>query len=338
MTTLSDEDIDFAADIETELAGGAKPIDQAAQDEADAEAAEVAEEQAKYVREGRRFVKEGADKAKKGESEGEGVQAEPQQAAPPKEKRPTWYKDEYGDWAKLPENFRNALREQERNAAQAIEKHSTAAKAWEPVNKLLEPHLNEMRAAGVEPQQYVSQLINADRFLRQDPVAGLNWIAQQYAGMDVIQLAQWMYDNGQQPQQVDPRDEKIAALEQRLNRFETQGQTAQQQAINKQIADWSADKPDFPAVRLKMAALAKESPGASLDQLYEEARWAHPEIRERILQEREDKRRAELAGKRQAGAQSPRGTPQPNAAPRQPRNKSWDIEADLNETFDELGM
>lgn len=337
MTTLSDEDIDFAADIENELAGGAKSIDQAAQDDADAEAAEVAAEQAKYVREGRRFVKDGADKDKK--AEGEPVQAEQQQAAPSKEKRPTWYKDEYGDWGKLPENFRNALRDQEKAYAQGIAQHSIAAKAWEPVNKLIEPHLHEMRAAGVEPQQYVAQLINADKYLRQDPVAALNWLAQQYTGgMDIYTLAQWMYENNQQPAQPDPVKQELERLRTQVQYLSDLPQQQMRQAVQDQIADWSKDKPDFAAVKPYMAAIAKQNPQASLDQLYEEARWAHPEIRERILQEREDKRRAELAGKRQAGAQSPRGIPQPNAAPRQPKNKSWDIEADLNETFDELGL
>lgn len=307
MSMTDADDFDLEADLAAALDGTAHETPAQAQERETApqegETASEAEERARYVREGRRFVKEGGDKKDGDPAEAADPQ---QQQQPPKEKRPTWYKDEYGDWSKLPENFRNALREQERNAAQAIEKHSTAAKAWEPVNKLIEPHLAELRAAGVEPQQYVSNLINADKYLRQDPVAAMNWLAQQYAGMDVIQLAQWMYDNGQQPEQVDPVQQELAALRAELQQIKQLPVQQRREAAQQQIADWSKDKPDFPAVRQTMAALAKAKPEASLDDLYQEAQWAHPEIRERILQEREGKRLKELQGKRQAGATSPR--------------------------------
>lgn len=336
MSMQSDEDIDFAADLEAALTQQEPAL--AEKEEPENETADEQEERL-YKREGRRFV---AKEEKKEEAEAEAKpEGEPQQAAAPKpEKRPTWYKDEYGDWGKLPENFRNALRDQERHAAQAIEKHSTAAKAWEPVQKAIEPYQQELASMGLNAPQYVGNLIEADKYLRADPVAAINWLAQSYlgAGWDIQALAEWQAQQGYQPQKIDPVKQELEQLRAQMQQLQQAPVRQQQETVQRHIADWAKDKPDFDTVRHTMAALAKQSPEASLDDLYREAQWAHPETRERILAEREGKRLQELKGKRQAGAQTPHGAPAPNAQPRRTRNKSWDIEADLNEAFDEAGL
>lgn len=264
----------------------------------------AAEEQARYVREGRRFVKEPA--AKDGVVAKDGAPAE----QPAKVWRPTWYKDEYGQWDKLSEPLRNALRDQERNASQAIEKHSVAAKSWDQVGQLLAPHRAELAAAGMSEQQYVSNLVNADKYLRDDPVKAMNWLCQSYLGCDVMQLADWMAENNQQPAAVDPVKQQLAALQHEIQTLKAMPQQQARVAADKQIQDWSKDKPDFATVRPLMAALVKQNPEASLDDLYEQACFAHPETRDRILQQREDKRLSELKRARAAGAQSPRvGSP-----------------------------
>ena len=337
MTMPSDDDLDFAADLEAALNGPAPaPIEE------EAPANETAEEQEErlYRREGRRFVAK-EDKAKEEqEAAPEPAQAQ-QQAAPKPEKRPTWYKDEYGDWSKLPENFRNALKEQERHAAQAIERHSTAAKAWEPVQKAIEPYQQQLAAMGMNGPQYVSNLIEADKYLRADPIAALNWLAQSYlgAGWDIQALAEWQAQQGYQAQKIDPVKQELDQLRAQLQQLQEMPIRQRQESAQEQIRQWSQDKPDFEAVKPYMAAIAKQNPNGTLEDWYAAARWAHPEIRERILQEEQDKRVAALKGKRQAGAQTPHGAPMPNAQPRRTRNsKAWDIEADLAEAFDEAGL
>ncbi|HYC63266.1 MAG TPA: hypothetical protein VEC14_00930, partial [Reyranellaceae bacterium] len=73
-----------------------------------------------------------------------------------------------------------------------------------------------------------------------------------------------------------------------------------------------------PTVRQRYAV----DPKATLDALYEQASYAHPQVRERILEERdrarEDQRLKDLKRAREAGAQSPRGG-QPNGALRNQR-------------------
>jgi len=317
MTTQSDEELDLADDIGAALdeLGGAK------------EDAQTEERPARdYNRdEAGKFAAKQAEEAQE--------IAEAQAAGAGKAWKPLWLKQDHGvEWDKLPEPFRKMLEQREREAAQGIEKHSTAAKAWEPVNQMIGARAQEFAAAGVTPQQYVGQLIQADNYLRQDPVAAINWIVQQYLGTDVYALADWMHQQGMQAQQVDPRDQRIQQLEQRLTQFETQGQQAQRAAVERQISDWSRDKPYFADVRQHMAALARANPEATLDQLYEQATWAHPDIRQRIL---EDQRRAEVQRAR-AGRQSPRQGA-PNGELRQQR-AARSIEEDVAAALDEAGL
>lgn len=270
-------------------------------------------------------------------------QAEQQQAVEQQEQqtqpklwRANWYKDEWGAWDKYPEAFRNALRDQERAAQQGIEKFSTAAKAWEPLNEVLKPFEAQLKAQGQTPQQFIGGLVNIYGYLQQDPVQALDWLAQNTLGQGwtIRELARWMEEQGHQGHKVDPLQQELAALKQQVQQLSQAPQTQAREAANRQIAEWAKDKPDFDTVRPIMAALVKQNPEASLDDLYEQARYAHPDTRGRLLQEMEDKRLAALKDKRAAGAQSPRGgTPTQGANPRFAKAKTT-IEEDVAAALD----
>lgn len=341
-----DDDLEAAllADIEAELDGPKAK----AKGEEDGDETE-AEEAARYVREGRRFVKEAKEEPAKAAKE-EPAPAADGEARPAKTWKPLWYKDEYGQWDALAEPLRKALEQREKEAAQGIEKHATAAKAWEPINETLKPHLQELAAMGSNPQQYVGQLIEADKFLRADPVKAINWLVSQYIGQghDVRSLADWMDQNGVQAQRVDPVQQELVTLRQQIAALQSAPRQQYQQTVNQTVTEWSKEKPYFAELQNTIYGLIQGNPSvkeqfrvdpkATLDSLYEQAQWAHPQIRERILQEKEDQRLADVKRARAAGAQSPR----PNAGDgvvRTPRQKGkWDIEGDLNEVFDELGL
>lgn len=258
------------------------------------------EEPAEYVREGRRFVRKNGKETDVGAAEAPKEGAEPPAA---KEAAPLWFKNEYGEWEKLHPDFRKALTQREKDFAQGIEKHSTAAKAWEPINEALRPHMQELAAAGSNPQQYVGQLIEADKYLRKDPVQALNWLAQNYLGQgwDIRALADWMDQQGVQTQKIDPVKQELEQLRQQVQNLSQAPVRQQQEAINKTVSEWSRDKPHFADLeRIMMGQIQADpevrdrfraNPVATLDSLYEQASWAHPVIRERILA---DQRKAEV--------------------------------------------
>lgn len=328
-----DDDLDFAADLEAVLDNdGAQPLEQE-KPEGETESERL------YRREGRRFVPKAEEKAAAETPESDAL-AKPEGEKPAaKPWRPTWYKDEFGPWDKLSENFRNALRDQERNASQAIEKHSTAAKTWEPVLEKFKPYENDLRQMGVTPQQYVDYLVEGQKYILTNPVEGINWLIQEHFGTDIYGLANALYDQQYQPQRIDPMQQQLVALQNQVQSLLNAPQQQAQTQIQQEIADWSRDKPDFEALKPLMTAIANQRPDIStLDELYREAQWAHPQTRERILKEQEDKRIAEAKRARAAGAQSPRGVPSPNGTHRTPKKKGWDIEGDVAEALDELGL
>jgi len=318
---------DLLAELNAALDGAGKPP--AVEGAAEGETPEQKVER-EYVREGRRFVaKEPKEPAAEPAVE---AKTEPKPDAPAKQWKPLWYKEEYGKWETLAEPFRKALETREKEAMQGIEKHATAAKAWEPLAQKLAPYAQELAASGSTPQQYVENLVNADNYLRTNPVEAMNWICQTYLKTDIIGLADWMAANGQQPQRIDPIQQELAAIKSELSQYKQQGQNAQRAALEAQIQDWSKDKPHFADVRELMASLAQApaNRGATLDQLYESALHAHPQLRQRIL---EDQRAAEIAKARAAGATSPRGGAQTNGAARKP---TMTLQEELAARFDGL--
>lgn len=307
---LSEEDL--MADLEAALSGD----DQATpkqREEAETQVAETPQEAEErlYRRDGRRFVAKEAEKEAAKEEPVAKTETKPAEAA--KTWRPLWYKDEFGEWDKLTPSFRDALERREKESFAEIEKRGNAARAWEPVNQLIAPRAQELAAAGATPQQYVASLIEADRYLRSNPVEAVSWIVQQYLGTDVQGLADWMAQQGYQPQRVDPVQQELQQLRQQIQQLASQPQRQERETVSRTISEWSKDKPHYrdlertilgfiqadPSIRERFRA----EPAATLDALYDQAMWAHPQLRQRIL---EDQRKAELAKARAASATSPR--------------------------------
>lgn len=309
--------------------------------------ADVEQEVEKYVRdESGRFTKKQAEEAA---AEAVAPETAPVEAATPeapaKSWRPLWHKNEMGEWEQLPEPLRKAIEQREREAMEGIQKHSTAAKQWEPVAKALEPHMNEIAAQYGSPQEYLTQLHRADVYLRQDPVAALNWLAQQYTGTDLYGVAEWMQQNQYQANKVDPLQQEVQALKKQLEELREAPVRQQREATAKVVTEWAKDKPYYSDLEPYMMGLIQADPSireqfrvnapATLDRLYEAAQYAHPALRERIL---EDQRKREVAAARVRGAQSPRGTPDEGAQPRKQQGKRRKVEDDLREAFDEAGI
>lgn len=242
--------------------------------------------------------------------------------------RPVWYKDEFGDWDKAyPEPFRKALEDRERAFAQAYGEKSTALKAWEPLQQQIAPYEQALRAQGIEPTQFLGQLLHAHNFLTQQPQQAMMWLAQSY-GVDLNQLVGQIQ---QSQDEIDPRTKAIMAelqaVRQELTGFKTQQQTAQQRAqadaearSQAEFTEWVQAKdssgallhPYFEEVQSIMhrLALGYEHAGQqySMDGLYTEACKLHPQVSERILT---DQRKANVSRAR-AGQVSPRGAPAMN--------------------------
>lgn len=261
---------------------------------------------------------------------------EPAAAAPVgKPWSPLWLKDEHGvKWDTMPEPFRKALEQRERETMQGIRDHAHKAKAWEPVEQILAPYAEALRADGLSSAQYVTNLLTLDKNFRADPAATIAHLAQ-VAGLD-------LYDLADKAAGVDPQvaalQQQVADLKAKFEGGQQAGAQASQQAEIQKIADWAGAKdangnllrPYFNEVRLIMAKLSGVDNSLTLDQLYDQAIHAHPETRARVQADQ----RVSVATRARAAQQSPRSAPNGRAQP----SYRLSLEEQIAAGLDEMGI
>lgn len=250
---------------------------------------------------------------------------------------PLWLKPEHGvEWAKLPEPFRKMVEQRERETMQGMRDSAHKAKAWEPVEQFFAPYADQLKQDGQTPVQYVSNLLNIDKQYRENPAQTIAMLAQA-AGVDLYDLADQLADANSDPR-VSHLAQQNAQLQARLDRLESGGRSASQESGIRMVTDWANAKdangnllrPYFNEVRTMMQSMAGVDPNLTLDQLYEQATWAHPETRARIQADQ----RASVTTRARAAAHSPRSAPNGRPQP----GVRLSLEEELAAGLDDMGI
>jgi len=191
----------------------------------------------------------------------------------------SWPEDAKAKWAGVDPELQQTLLQREANWKQAEDQIKGWMKAYEPIEAALGPMRQQLELQGVEPGQYVRQLIAADQFLRTNPQEAVKWIATQY-GADLSQV---------EPADTDPT---LTPLVQEISSLKTQltgMQTAQQQAetarMSMEVENFAKDKPHFEKVRAQMGGLIQGGAAQDLQTAYDMAVWSNPETRAAMLAE-----------------------------------------------------
>lgn len=149
---------------------------------------------------------------------------------------------------------------------------------------------------------------------------------------------------------LDQYGQRIDQLQNRLQSYETNALAQQQQAADQMIENWAKNKPHFAAVRERMGELINAdirrlqanqpalggyilNGNIDLDKAYEDAIWAHPEVRKQIRdeelaqsqQERLQKTRAEVKTAKKASVSIKPAAPTP--PPPAPKKKPGQVES-----------
>ncbi len=270
--------------------------------------------------------------------------AEAKQAVAQGWRPPYWNDEQHTPWGALPEQVRGALEQRERAFYQHLEKLAEQRKPLEPFQGVLErlnPHTEQLRAAGIEPHAFVSQLVDAHSYLSSKPAEALLWLAETY-GVSPADLYNQIMQGQQQQTQADPRyqaiEQEVNGLKQWKSSWEQKEQERLQQeeaermaALHAEVQRWAKDKPHFDAVRDTMSDLMKANPQRynQLDTAYEHACKLHPDIAERI---QADQRKANTSRARAAAAS--RGAPAPGG--RSTSSPKQTVEDTVREALDGL--
>jgi len=245
------------------------------------------------------------------------------QVSPP----PHWKGGAKVDWNKLPATVRESIAEDHKHVAAVM-----------PIKQAVAQYEERFQREFGGTDRALGTILGAWQFARQSPVEFAKQFVQQY---NIDPHALVAGNPGQQPvqglsqeQQLDPA---LAPIMERLQRAETALQQFAQQPVlqqQRQIEtdiqkfqtamkpDGSVAHPHFNDVKAHMGALMTTPGGPqSLDEAYEQACWANPQVRASLIAahqaSQESERRAAIA-RAQGAAVSVSGAPGVNGAHRAP--------------------
>lgn len=253
---------------------------------------------------------------------GEGNQQQMAAAGQPIKPSNRFPADIQAELAKLPPAVITALNAREEQVHQQMTQATEERKMGSEFSKVVAPYVAQIRSEGATPISAVAELFNMAYFLRNPTITPAAkgkflWDTAKQFGADMRLGQQQMVQQPFNPQ-LHAVTQQVATLQNQIKQQQDQQKAAEQDAVNSQIATFKADTahPHFDAVALDMAAMLGAGRAQSLQEAYDKACYANPEIRSIVLaadqKAAEEKRVADQKAKadaaRKAGS-SVRGGP-----------------------------
>lgn len=156
-------------------------------------------------------------------------------------------------WPGLSPELQAEVLKREADWQRADGERANKLKGYEAFDAALEPVRQQLSLGGVEPAQYVRQLVAADQFLRTEPLRAVQWIAQTY-GIDLSHL-------NQQAESIDPAVApvigRLQSVEERINQFINSQQNSELARVQAVIDAFKADPANKYAERLEDQIVAE---------------------------------------------------------------------------------
>lgn len=224
--------------------------------------------------------------------------------------------------AEAKQTYMEAIKNVERGFQKKSERLSESVKEHEQIVGLLQPFEAQLNAAGLDRVTAIRQLVGAQQLLTQNPLQGLSQLVQQYGGQNAAAIIQQLAQHygvipavQQDQAYVDPeikalRDE-LSYLKAGQQQIETNAQLQRQQEVQTQIdlfreATDEAGKPlhpHFERVQTMMGSLISTGQAQDLKTAYDMAVYAHPEIRNELIEFERSAVAQKLNGERKAKVQ-----------------------------------
>ena len=185
-------------------------------------------------------------------------------------------------WGNLPLEVRQEITRREEDALRGASRLQEQFAPLREIQQHMEPIVKELQQLGVSPAQHIDTVMATERRLRTSDLPSkfeaLLGIADTYG----IPLREIVNRSVGQEVLRSPNQQQMQ-IPQELQR-EIQGikqwQEQQEQAyVNNEVSQFGGQQEFFQDVRLHMADLIEKGVAADLNQAYEMATWANPEIR-----------------------------------------------------------
>lgn len=248
-----------------------------------------------------RFAGKSADEATEVLAEAPSEEVAPvEEEVPPAKPAPgSWPKEVREHFGALPEAVQDYVIKREADVSRVINQYSMKAKQYDQLAGTLAPYEPILRADGLEPAGVINGLMNTYQTLRNAaPHQKAAAVAQLINQFDVdLSL---ISEDGQQSgnSAYDPAVyDKLNRLEQQLLQRQHAEEQAAEREVMTTIEQFRTSAPNFDAVQAHMGALLQNGAAKDLQDAYDQACWANPEVRATLLREQEAKRREEAAAR-----------------------------------------
>lgn len=175
-------------------------------------------------------------------------------------------------WSTFPPEVQAGIARRENEAHEKITADGQRIKALASFEEALAPFQARLQQVQAPPAEYVRRLAAADQMLASNPLQGIHEVARLY-GIDLRQALTG------QPDTSSALHSKIHELETRLSQREEADQQARLSAANQQIEQFSKDRPHFQSAVDMMDKLIRSGAAKGLEDAYDMAINAVPEIR-----------------------------------------------------------
>ncbi len=240
----------------------------------------------------------------------------------------TWRKEAAARWADIPDDIKDEILKRENDARTGIQGYKADAEMARSFKEASKPFERTFQELGVSPVQAYQYLLNADAKLRYSP--------PQEKARYFAELAREYGIDLQQVTPLPPIPPEFQQMQQELNKLrQRQALWEEQQAktLTSEIESFAQTHEHLEAVRGRMAILLQNGDASDLQDAYDKAIWADPEIRAQLLQQQVSTaaKKAEeqsLATRQRAAAVSVRGSsPASGSGKSQPESVRAALEA-----------
>lgn len=242
-------------------------------------------------------TKESATKAKESPVQAQEQPSVQKGLTPPN----SWTPAAKAKWDKLEPDIQQEVLRREGEVEKGFTKLDEDRAAGKAFKDVIAPYMAHINAEGGTPITAVQSLLNTAHVLRtaspQDKGRMILQLAQQYGADLSVSQSQHKVDP-----QLQAIQQKLANLEQQRQSELTQREQQDQATIQGQITAFASDPKHihFESVKPHMAALLKEGLAKDMEDAYEQAVYARPDIRSTVLQSQQ----TELEAKRVADAKA----------------------------------
>ena len=199
-------------------------------------------------------------------------------------------------WSTLPPAVQADIAKREKETTQKITTDGQRIKDLSSYEEALRPFQARLQQVNAPPQEYIRRLAQADQMLATNPAQGIQEVARLY-GIDLRQMLTG------QPDPSNALTTKISELESRLADREKADEQARLNDATQRIEQFKKDRPYFDDATDMMDKLIRSGAAKGLEDAYDMAINAHPEIRAKRdadAKKAADKKAADEAAERQA--------------------------------------